>query len=113
MTGAAPLGLVLQVERAGAGAGVAVVTTQAALLRAAAVGVPVARVVAVGAGPAELGAPFLLCERVEGETLGRRLLREPTYADAGPGSLRSAGGSSARCTPSRALRCRYCPTSTS
>jgi aminoglycoside phosphotransferase (APT) family kinase protein len=51
------------------------------LLQAAAeAGVPVPRVHWSSADPQVLGAPFLLMDRVPGEALPRRLLREPRYA---------------------------------
>ena len=78
--------LVLQRERPGGaistGGGTAM---EAALLRAAAAqGVPVPGVIAAGserrAGP--LGAPFVIVDRLEGETIPRRILREPEFAEA-------------------------------
>ena len=62
--------------------------TQAALLRAAASeGVPVPAVVATGTGEAgdhdsELGAPWMVLERIEGETIPRRILRDTEFASA-------------------------------
>jgi aminoglycoside phosphotransferase (APT) family kinase protein len=57
-------------------------TTEAVLLRAAgAAGVRVPRVYAAGDGDA-LAAPYVIMERIEGETLGRRILREPSLAQA-------------------------------
>ncbi len=53
------------------------------LLRAAAAeGVPVPMVRWLGDDAALLGGPFFLMDRVEGETLARRLLRDDTYAGA-------------------------------
>ena len=53
------------------------------VLRAAhAAGVPVPEVLWLGDDPAILDGRFFVMERVEGETLARRLLREPAYADA-------------------------------
>ncbi len=87
--------LILQRERpAGlrAGGGMA---NEAALLRAAAeAGVPVAAVVADdgGAGAlSALGAPFLIMERVPGETIPRKLLRDEVYAPVRPGLARQCG----------------------
>ncbi|MEV0587221.1 phosphotransferase family protein [Nonomuraea sp. NPDC050310] len=55
---------------------------EATLLRtAAATGVPVPRVHATGATP-QGGRPYILMERVEGETIPRRILREEAYAPA-------------------------------
>jgi len=52
-----------------------------ALLRAAAsAGVPVPRVYWCSTDPAILGSPFFLMDRVAGETLPRRLLRDAEYA---------------------------------
>jgi aminoglycoside phosphotransferase (APT) family kinase protein len=57
-------------------------TTEAVLLRAAdAAGVRVPRVLAAGDGEA-LAAPYVIMERIAGETLGRRILREPSLAQA-------------------------------
>lgn len=53
------------------------------LLRAAAAaGVPVPKVHWCGDDSALLGGPFFLMERVDGETLARRLLRDEEYAQA-------------------------------
>jgi aminoglycoside phosphotransferase (APT) family kinase protein len=54
-----------------------------ALLRAAAeAGVPVPEVHWSCEDPQVLGSPFFLMERVEGETIPRRLLRDDAYAEA-------------------------------
>lgn len=54
-----------------------------ALLRAAAVeGVPVPRVHWLGDESETLGAPFFLMDRIDGETLARRLLRDDVYERA-------------------------------
>ena len=85
--------LILQRERPGGaintGGGT---STEAGLLRAAAAqGVPVPAVVAsgpaedarAGEGPGEpLGAAYLVVERLEGETIPRRILRDEQYAGA-------------------------------
>ena len=76
---------VLQREPAGAGAatGQRSMETEATLLRAAAAaGVPVAEVVASGAGDTPLGTGYLVARFVEGETIARRILRDDDYAHA-------------------------------
>jgi len=45
-------------------------------------GVPVPEVFWLSDDPSVLGAAFFIMERVEGETLARRLLRDDTYANA-------------------------------
>ena len=45
-------------------------------------GVPVPEVLWVSDDPAVLEAPFFIMERVEGETIARRLLRDQQYAEA-------------------------------
>jgi aminoglycoside phosphotransferase (APT) family kinase protein len=45
-------------------------------------GVPVPRLVDAGTDPAVVGAPYLVTEHVDGETIARRLLREDRYAGA-------------------------------
>jgi aminoglycoside phosphotransferase (APT) family kinase protein len=73
--------LILQMER-GEGSQKGRVRMEAALLRAAAaVGVPVPEVVAVGEGTA-LGANWLVVERLEGETIPRKVLRDAEWATA-------------------------------
>ena len=75
--------LVLQRERAGAVASGRSMETEAALLAAAAAaGVPVAEVVASGAGETPLGSGFMVARFVEGETIARRILRDDDYAVA-------------------------------
>jgi aminoglycoside phosphotransferase (APT) family kinase protein len=87
--------LILQRDRPGRSqrAGMA---TEAELLRAAAeAGVPVAEVVATGAGTHTGGAtgageagpldrPWMIVTRLEGETIPRKLLRDPEWAGARP-----------------------------
>ncbi len=70
--------LVVQVQRLGSANDIDV---EAGVLRAAgAAGVPVAAVVASSADPDALGAPFLVVEHVDGETIARRILRDDTFA---------------------------------
>jgi aminoglycoside phosphotransferase (APT) family kinase protein len=49
---------------------------------AARAGVPVPRVLAASDDVAALGASFLVMERIEGETIPRRILRDGAYAEA-------------------------------
>jgi aminoglycoside phosphotransferase (APT) family kinase protein len=83
--------LVLQRER-GQGLGRGGMPAEAALLRAAAAaGVPVPSVVAAAADPAALGGAYLVTERVEGETIPRRILREAGLAGARAGFAAQCG----------------------
>jgi aminoglycoside phosphotransferase (APT) family kinase protein len=54
----------------------------AAMREAARVGVPEPELLAAGGDASELGAPFIVMRRVAGETIGRRILRDDTYAPA-------------------------------
>jgi aminoglycoside phosphotransferase (APT) family kinase protein len=49
---------------------------------AAGAGVPVPRVLAASDDPAALGASFLVMQRIDGETIPRRILRDDGYAQA-------------------------------
>jgi len=65
------------------GAPISGLQLEADLLRAAArAGVPVPTVVTAGGREAGLDTPFVVTEFVEGETIARRILREPEYAEA-------------------------------
>jgi aminoglycoside phosphotransferase (APT) family kinase protein len=58
---------------------------EARLLAAAAKGgVPVPAVLASSDDPAVVGSPFLLMEHVDGETIPRKILREPAFEKARP-----------------------------
>jgi aminoglycoside phosphotransferase (APT) family kinase protein len=59
------------------------------LMAAAAAGVPVPRVHAMGDD--SMGVPFFLMERVEGETIARRILRDEEYAAARAGMAKQLG----------------------
>lgn len=73
---------ILQRERSGAIRSGAM-PSEAALIQAAdAAGVPVARVLASGAGDDELETGYLIAEFVEGETIARKILRDDEYAGA-------------------------------
>lgn len=83
--------LVLQRER-GKGLGRSEMLTEAALLRAAgAAGVPVPAVVVADAGAAVLGGAYIVTERVDGETIPRRILRDPALAPARAGFAARCG----------------------
>lgn len=72
--------LVLQRQRAGSDRDMG---AEAAVLRAArASGVPVPEVVAASVDREPLGAPFMVLEHVEGETIARKILRDPEFAGA-------------------------------
>src|SRR6516164_1601531 len=66
------------------------VTVEAAAMTAARLaGVPVAEIYDYGAG--DLGQAYLLMERLDGETIPRRLLRDEAYAAVRPGLARRLG----------------------
>jgi len=74
--------LIVQRLRAGTSGGGPGMLGEAALIEAAgALGVPVAQVVAVDAGAAT-GAPCMVMDRLAGETIARKLLRDDTWAHA-------------------------------
>ena len=80
--GEAPTPLILRRE---ARKGFTESAPEAALFRAAArAGVPVPAVVVDGTQDEALGAPFLIVEHVDGETIPRKILRDDEYADARP-----------------------------
>ncbi|UDY36136.1 phosphotransferase family protein [Dermatobacter hominis] len=84
--------LVLQRERAGGNGAGGGMSAEGALLRAAAAtGVPVAPLVATDEGRDELGAPFIVMDRVDGETIVRRILRDDRFAAARSSLAREAG----------------------
>ncbi|WP_395105570.1 phosphotransferase family protein [Actinomadura sp. SCN-SB] len=74
--------LILRLSTRGAMAG-APLTREAELMRAAgAAGVPSPEVIASGGEDGPLGTEFVVMERVEGETIPRRILRDPALAAA-------------------------------
>jgi aminoglycoside phosphotransferase (APT) family kinase protein len=82
--------LILQMDRGPSQKGR--VRMEGALLRAAAAaGVPVPAVVAVGDGD-ELGSSWLVVERLDGETIPRRILRDEEWAAARAALTGQAGG---------------------
>ncbi|HET7719399.1 MAG TPA: phosphotransferase family protein, partial [Acidimicrobiales bacterium] len=77
--------LILQRQRPGAGAAAVSMGAEVAVLRAAAdAGVPVPAVVADATDGVALGAPAFVVERLPGETIARRLLRDEAYAAVRP-----------------------------
>jgi aminoglycoside phosphotransferase (APT) family kinase protein len=59
------------------------VNVETAVMRAAAAaGVPVPAVLAASADGLETGAPYSVLERVDGETIGARIVRDERYSDA-------------------------------
>jgi aminoglycoside phosphotransferase (APT) family kinase protein len=63
----------------------------AVLTVAARGGVPVPRLIDQGDGAGTIGAPYLIMERLSGETIPRRLLRDERFAGVRPGLARSLG----------------------
>jgi aminoglycoside phosphotransferase (APT) family kinase protein len=83
--------LIVQRERV-AGQGRSEVETESRLLRAAARhGVPVPAVIAADPTGVVLGGAFLVTARVAGETLPRRILRDPQLSSARAGFARQCG----------------------
>jgi aminoglycoside phosphotransferase (APT) family kinase protein len=84
--------LILQQERGGGGQA-GRVHVEAALLEAAKrAGVPVPEVVAAGDGEAEgLATDWLVVDRIEGETIPRKILRDDEWAQARPGLAAQCG----------------------
>jgi aminoglycoside phosphotransferase (APT) family kinase protein len=77
--------LILQRSRPGAGAAAVTMATEVSLLqRAATGGVPVPAVVVDATDGAALGAPGFVVERLAGETIARKLLRDDVYAGVRP-----------------------------
>ena len=80
--GAPPRRLILQMDRGDIGSQSGKVRMEWSLLHAAhATGVPVPAVVAMGVGD-DLGADWLVVERLEGETIPRKILRDAEWAGA-------------------------------
>ena len=78
-----PRSLILQRVRAGALSASFTMEGEGALLEAAAAaGVPVAALVGASDDPSLIGAPYIVMERLDGETIGRRILRDDAYAVA-------------------------------
>ncbi len=76
------LPLILQRQRAGTGGSGPGMVTEAALIDAAgSLGVPVPRVVASDSGDT-IGAPCMVMDRLDGETIARKLLRDDVWATA-------------------------------
>lgn len=82
--------LILRRDPPGAVDAAAMAREAALLASAARAGVPVPRLVAHG--DALDGTPYLIMERLEGETIPRRLLRDDRFASARPRLARELGG---------------------
>jgi aminoglycoside phosphotransferase (APT) family kinase protein len=79
--GAPKRGYILRVAAPGAQT-VSITTEVGAMEAAGGRGVPVPPVLFVGDDPAPFGQPYMLMERVEGETLARHILRDEQFAPA-------------------------------
>ncbi len=76
-----PRGFILRI--AASGTNRVPITTEAAAMEAArAGGVPVPAIICAGDDPELFGRPYMLMERIEGETLARHILRDDEFADA-------------------------------
>ncbi len=81
--GGPPRPLILQMDRGDGTQGGRMGVERALLEAAGAAGVPVPAVVATGDGTDDgLGAPWLVVERIAGETIPRRILRDAEWAQA-------------------------------
>jgi aminoglycoside phosphotransferase (APT) family kinase protein len=80
--GSAPRRLVLRRDPPGEERPEAMRLEATVIAAAARNGVPVPALVDHGDGAATLGTPYLITDHVDGETIPRRLLREPEYAGA-------------------------------
>jgi aminoglycoside phosphotransferase (APT) family kinase protein len=80
--GGEALPLVLRRAPTAAGTGALMLLEAAAIREAGRVGVPVPAVLAASADPSELGAPYAVMRRIDGETIARRIIRDDYYAAA-------------------------------
>jgi len=94
--GGAPRRLVLRRDPPGTGRPEGMAREAAAIAAAGHAGVTVPRLVDSSTDPAVLGAPYLITEHVDGETIARRLLRDPQYAGARAGLAADLGRTLAR-----------------
>jgi aminoglycoside phosphotransferase (APT) family kinase protein len=94
--GGAPRRLVLRRDPPSTGRPEGMAREAAAIAAAGHAGVAVPRLVDSGTDPAVLGAPYLISEHVNGETIARRLLRDPQYASARAGLAAELGRTLAR-----------------
>jgi aminoglycoside phosphotransferase (APT) family kinase protein len=94
--GGRPRRLVLRRDPPGAERPEGMTREAAAIAAAGRAGVAVPRLVDSGSDHAPLGAPYLISEYVDGETIARRLLRDQRYADARAGLAAELGRTLAR-----------------
>ena len=94
--GGSPRRLVLRRDPPGSDRPDGMAHEAAAIAAAGRAGVAVPRLVDSGTDPALLGAPYLISEHVDGETIARRLLRDPEYADVRAGLAAELGRTLAR-----------------
>ncbi|KHL19620.1 aminoglycoside phosphotransferase (APT) family kinase protein [Mumia flava] len=87
--------LVLRIDETGGLGGVSLQVEAAAMRAADDAGVAVPRVHAVGTDPA-LGAAYMLMDRIDGETIARRILRDDRFAAARTGLVGELGATLAR-----------------
>jgi aminoglycoside phosphotransferase (APT) family kinase protein len=76
-----PTGYILRVAAQGSNR-VPIRTEAAAMEAARSAGVPVPRIVTAGDDPEPFGRPFMIMQRIEGETLARHILRDDEFAKA-------------------------------
>jgi aminoglycoside phosphotransferase (APT) family kinase protein len=79
--GEPPAGYILRIASPGANR-VPISTEAAAMEAARAAGVPVPPIVSAGDDAEPFGRPFMIMERIEGETLARHILRDDEFANA-------------------------------
>lgn len=88
--------LILRRDPPGAGRPEGMAREAAAIGAAARARVAVPALVDSGTDPVTIGAPYLITEHADGETIARRLLREPEYATAREGMAAQLGRMLAR-----------------
>ncbi len=86
--------LILQRQRSGSDRDMGMEATAVRVAHGA--GVPTAEVVAASGTGEQLGAPFMVVQRVAGETIARKILRDAEYADARPVLAAQLGAALAR-----------------
>jgi aminoglycoside phosphotransferase (APT) family kinase protein len=92
----APRRLVLRRDPPGDDRSSGMAREAAAIAAAARVGVAVPALVDTDSDPGPLGTPYLITEHVDGETIPRKLLRDPTYEQARAGLAAELGRTLAR-----------------